>query len=441
MMRSIRSRLLLANIVLLPLFLGATGLFLGESFRVSLDSAAEERLQVQLLTLLAEADYAQSLTMPASLLEARFNQENSGLYALVTDLSGVVLWTSKSSVVLDPTHLLANFEGPAIGERRFGRDEHLYHALLAVSWQTEEGIDVPLVFHVLETTAPANAQLASYRARLLLWLGAAAIALLAGQLLVLFWGLRPLNAVAEDISAIEAGKRARLEGPYPQEVRALAHNLNSLIASEENRRERTRNTLADLAHSLKTPLSVIRSADRNSPDYSQIVTQQSDQMEKIVAYQLQRASGGTHNLLTLVSVEETVDRLCSSLSKVYASRQLEFIFNIDPAARFRGDERDLMEILGNLLDNACKYGRTKIYVSAAVEAAGLSISVEDDGPGIPSHLCELIQARGARADSTNQGQGIGLAVAADIAASYNGTLNISDGAFGGAKVAVVFATT
>lgn len=438
MMRSIRSRLLLANLVLLPIFLGATGLFLDRSFAVSLDSAASERLQVQLLTLLAEADYEDTLTMPTALLEARFNQPNSGLYAAITAPSGEIHWSSPSSVLLDVATMLGDLESPPPGGRHFGRLGDLYHAALAVSWQTETGDDVPLVFHVLETTSPSNAQRASYRAGLFLWLGGAAFALLLGQALVLLWGLRPLDALAQEITAIEGGKLSRLEGPYPREVQALAGNLNSLIVSEEQRRERTRNTLSDLAHSLKTPLSVIRGADVASPDYAQLIAEQSDHMERIVSYQLQRASGGTHKLLTLVSVAETVDRLCASLQKVYAAKELQFILHVDPAAQFRGDERDLMEILGNLLDNACKYGSTKVYISAAADADTLSISVEDDGPGIPSHLRDLIQARGARADSVHQGQGIGLAVAADIAASYNGSLSIEEGAFGGARIIVVF---
>ncbi|MDX1736063.1 MAG: ATP-binding protein [Halioglobus sp.] len=432
---SLRSRLLAANLVLLPLFLGATGYYLERGFRLSLDSAADERLQVQLLALMAEADFDQELVMPAQLLEARYNQANSGLYAVITDGENNSRWVSSSAVELGVEKLSGLAGKLSSGERHFKRRDTLYHAAWSVIWQTDS-TEVPLTFHVFESTLPAAAQLSSFRASLLLWLGGAAVALLAGQLLVMYWGLRPLQDVARDIAAIENGEVDRLGGAYPLEVSTLTYNLDSLLASEKQRRERTRNTLSDLAHSLKTPLSVIRSADPGDADYLEIVAEQTDLMEAIVGYQLQRASGGTHSLLRMVTIAPVVERLRDSMQKVYADKHMQFDLRVDSGARFRGDERDLMEILGNLMDNACKYGRSRVSVCVRRSGSGLFFAVEDDGRGIHPDLREAIRDRGARADSTPPGQGIGLAVTADILASYNAELSIHESELGGARIEV-----
>lgn len=438
--RSLAGRLLLANLVLLPLFLGGTGWFLERSYQRSLESAAEERLQLQVLTLMAEADFEQTLLMPEQLLEARFNQVNSGLFAMVNRVGGDILWTSPSALTTQLQSLRLHEDQIPAGQQAFSRDAQLYRYSWSVLWQTESGVDAPLVFTVLETTAPTAAQLASLRTSLVLWLGGGTIALVLCQMLVLLWGLRPLRELASDIASIEAGDQEKLSGPYPREVQVLTDNLGSLLRVEKQRRERTRNTLSDLAHSLKTPLAVIRNANANSTDYAAQVAEQANHMEHIVSYQLQRAAGGSHNLLRLIPVAATAERLQQSLLKVYAQKSLQIELDIAPDSQFRGDERDLMELLGNLLDNACKYGHQQACVRATGVGAQLQIFVEDDGDGIPAALREGITERGARADSTRPGQGIGLAVALDIANSYGGTLVIDDSDLGGARITVRFDT-
>ncbi len=436
-MKSLWARLLLANLILLPLFLGSTGFFLERSFRVSLESAAQERLKIQVLTLLAEADYDTQLVMPEALLETRFNQANSGLYAKIFGSEGRVLWASESGVNLQPQQFALEAL-PEIGEQRFTQRQDRYQIDWTILWQTEDGREAPLVFSVQEDTRPTSAQLASYRRSLLFWLGAASLALMAGQLLVLKWGLRPLQRLASDIARLEKGESDVLQGPYPREIRPLTTNLESLLASEKQRRQRTRNTLSDLAHSLKTPLSIVRSADNLSGEYPAIVDEQIDHMEKIVSYQLQRSSGGTHNLLTVVPLFPVIERLVKTFQRVYEERGILFELAIREDAHFRGDERDVLELLGNLIDNACKYGRSRVRISARNTHGELELAVEDDGPGIPEDLRVEILRRGIRADSTSKGHGIGLAISADIAASYSGKFTIENSPLGGAKVKLVF---
>lgn len=434
---SLAGRLLLASAVLLPLLLGFTGVYLDRSFRLSVDAAEEDRLQLQILTLLAEAEFDRALSLPQQLLEPRFNRPDSGLYAIVSDKDGRLLWSSPSALLLDTSGPLAKLRKLKTGASSFTRGETFFHYAYQVVWETADGMEVPLRFTVLERVEVLDTQIAIYRRGLLLWLGGTAVLLLLAQTLILFWGLRPLRSLADEIKGIESGASEGLQGPYPQEVQALTDSLSTVLRSEKKRRERARNTMSDLAHSLKTPLAVIRSADANDAKYPQLVNEQTEQMEQIVGYQLQRAVGASHRLLQRVPLLPVAERLKASLVKVYADKGVNIELMIDARSVLRGDERDLLELLGILMDNACKYGRSRVQVSATGgDDQPLRISVEDDGEGIPAPLRKAILKRGVRADSRQAGHGIGLAVAVDLVENYLGTLELAQSALGGAHLRV-----
>lgn len=438
---SLAARLLLASALLLPLFLGVSGWYLERSHRLGIEAGQQERLYLQVLALLAQAEFDAGLSLPGQLVEPRLDQPNSGLYAFVTDAQGQLLWASPSAVSLDPAEIFASIPHLAAGSRYSAISNGLLHLSLQVLWEADAELDVPLRFTVVETTAPIEAQVGQHRRYLLFWLGGSAVLLLACQVAILVWGLRPLRELAADIARVESGAAGALQRSYPREVQALTDNLNALLVSEQLRRERARQTLSDLAHSLKTPLAVIRNASPEDADYGLLVREQSDRMEQIVSYQLQRASSAGHRLLQTVAVDPVLQRLRASLLKVYAGRELTIELQVAPGCRFRGDERDLLEILGNLLDNACKYGRSRVRVRVSASGGGgpaLQIAVEDDGPGIPEQLRDVIVRRGVRADSRREGQGLGLSVAVDIAASYRGSLSIEPSELGGARLCLRF---
>lgn len=437
-LNSLSGRVVLASLLLLPLFLGVSGLYLERSHRLSIEAAEAERLQLQIFTLLAQAEYDSRLQLPNELIETRLGRPGSGLYARVYGRRGDLLWQSPSAEAIGLSR--PDDQPPALapGQRSFRRLGGLFQVAYQVVWETDEGREIPLLFEVLETTAAVDADLALYRRHLLLWLGGAAILLVLCQLAILAWGLKPLRTLARDIAKVEAGVADGLKGRYPVEVQAVTDNLNTLLNSERQRGERARSTLADLAHSLKTPLAVIASADSNAGDYPSLVREQTARMQDIVSYQLQRAVGGTHQLLRAVDVEPLAARLRSSLSKIYADRDTCIELAIPQGTRFRGDQRDLLEMLGNLLDNACKYGRGQVRVHAEQDSRGLQLAVHDNGPGVDAALRQRVLQRGARADSQRQGQGIGLAVVNEIAASYNGTMEITDSPLGGACVRLLF---
>jgi two-component system sensor histidine kinase PhoQ len=431
-LHSLSSRILLSSLLLLCLFLGVSGLYLERSHRLSIEAAAAERLQLQVLALLAQAEYDRALTLPRELIDARLSQPNSGLYARVLGADGAPLWQSPSTI--GAVWRQAPEAGPPLppGTRDFRRTGALFRLAYQVLWETADGREVPLRFEVLESTTAVDADLKLYRRHLLIWLGGSAALLALCQLAILGWSLRPLRRLAADITAIEAGTTERLAGRYPREVQAVTDNLNTLLDSEQRRRERSRNTLADLAHSLKTPLAVLHNADSRDPAYPELVREQAARMQDIVAYQLQRTTGGTHHLLRSVEIAPLAQRLGDSLAKVYAGRTPHIDLAIPAGCRFRGDQRDLMEMLGNLMDNACKYGAGEVRVCARQASDGLQLEVHDNGGGIAPSLRERVMQRGVRADSRDPGQGIGLAVVRDIADSYGGQLVIDDSPLGGA---------
>jgi two-component system, OmpR family, sensor histidine kinase PhoQ len=262
-----------------------------------------------------------------------------------------------------------------------------------------------------------------------------ALLLLAAQAFVLRWGLKPLKRVAREITAIEAGKNERVEGVYPPEIKLLTDNLNALLLHERSQQQRYRDALADLAHSLKTPLSVMRGALANSqadPRLSKTVEDEVARMNHIVEYQLQRAAtAGRSQLASPVAVKPVAARIVESLSKVYFDKGVETAFAVDEQAAFRGDEGDLTELLGNLLDNAYKWCRKNVRVAASRNARNLVLSVEDDGPGIDGAQANRLLQRGVRGDEAAPGHGIGLAIVRDIVQAYGGEIEIGSSGLGG----------
>jgi len=192
---------------------------------------------------------------------------------------------------------------------------------------------------------------------------------------------------------------------------------------------------------LKTPLALVRGAlNQNKPEseLAHTLQEQVERMDRIVGYHLQRAAAsGRTGVVTPQPLRAVVERVVKALSKVYAEKKIDTQIEIDSALRFRGDEADLLEMLGNVLDNACKWCAGQVRVSAKLAGTQLSLCVEDDGPGIAAADAQRVQERGFRADQSVPGQGIGLAVTRDIVEAYDGQISIGTSALGGAAVTLV----
>lgn len=454
---SLRVRMLVVLGAVLLLFLGFTGIALDRAYRNSVEGGAAERLQIQVYLLLAALEQeAGEFFVIEDIQEPRYAAINSGLYGFVYDAALTEMWRSDSALALSLSQGEQSRRIPEVGEAIFdtvidSNGERLFRFSYGILW---EGVETPFSVSVAELAAPYFSEIRDFRRSLGRWLGGAAALLLILLLVLLRWGLRPLARLSLELRNIERGSSQRLTGDYPDELWAVTENLNRLIDSERRQRERYKTTLADLAHSLKTPLSVASGAvdtlSSSSPLAPNLeggnaqllmIKQALERMDQIVAYQLQRAvSTQNHATLALrVNVATAVSELLAVLEKVYAGRRFIVESQCDEGLQFRGDERDLLEVLGNTLDNAFKYGAARIrLIAKQLDDGALEFYIEDDGPGISVEQREFVLQRGARADTLAQGQGIGLAVVSDIMASYQGSVTIEPSDLGGAKFVLTF---
>jgi two-component system sensor histidine kinase PhoQ len=441
---SLYFRLNVAAILVLAIFLTATGAVLDSAFVESTRLSLRERMMGQLYQLLSASvvDEAGQLIMPlpTQLPYPQLALPDSGLYAFVgSNGSNRLLWRSPSLLKQPPLQPLPL----QVGETHWSdlkRPDGKDYCLLGFGFQRtlKSGI-YSFNFYLLGELEPWQRQVAIYRQRLWGGLASAAIVLLASQLWLLHWGLRPLRNVRGELNAIAVGESHQINGHYPREVKQLTDHINALLSQERARQTRYRNALSDLAHSLKTPLAVLLTATDQADTLPETVTEQSTRMLCIVERQLQRAGAASHSAsLPPAAVHDLADRIMVSLCKVYREKNIIVSNNISPALRCRCDEADLIEILGNLLDNACKWCHSRVEIQGYKDHQHLILSIHDDGPGIdPQHIAHILQ-RGGRMDESTPGHGLGLSVVTEIVQAYQGTLRIEASFLGGAAVVIVF---
>ena len=432
----------LASLVLIT-FLGFTAIALDRAFTSTALELVRGRLQAQVYALLAAAEpQASGPLQVAALHEPRFSLPDSGLYALIRDVEGHDLWRSAS--LLDRSLKLA---APSrAGEAEFGDtattwNEALFFLSYRVRWEVTAGKERIFDVHVAQTRDDFNRQVAHFRTHLWRWLAGLALGLLVMQALVLRIGLAPLPRLAQQLRAIESGERELLSEDQPRELRALVDSMNHLIRFQRTSLERHRNALADLAHALKTPLAVLHGAADDLPTGSaetrKTLHDSIARMDEAISYRLRRASAASESTLwTPVDVHMLAQRLRDALLKVYADKALQL--ELLGTARVQADQGDLTEILGNLLDNACKWSRSTVRLQIDTNGKrGLRLSVEDDGPGIPLEQRANILERGVRADEHAPGQGLGLALVRELVVDhYGGHISLEESPSGGAKVSV-----
>lgn len=430
-MNSLRWRAGMATMLVVAVFAAVTALALDQAFRDATRTAWAERLQAQLLLLMGatELEHPGRPELPANLPEPRLDAPDSGLYARILDARGQTLWSSPSSL---GRRLPAPVPGDGLRTVSIQGAPH-FSTSLSVDWETEDS-PVALVFQVVEDRSAFAAELSRFRRTLWLYLAGSAAILVLLQALALRWGLRPLRGVESELRAIERGDQTAIHGRYPWELQRLTAGLNALLHHERAQQGRYRDALSNLAHSLKTPLAVLRGSLGGHRDDA-TAAEQLERMDRIIAYQLQRATtSGRSALMAPVALRPPLERLCRSLAKVYPDKHPALELDIEDRAAFRGNEDDLMEVLGNLLDNAFKWCVERIRVQVAAGDPLIRIIIEDDGPGIPDSDVPTIIGRGTRLDETIPGQGIGLAVVHDIVAAYGGNLELDRSPLGGLRL-------
>ena len=281
--------------------------------------------------------------------------------------------------------------------------------------------------------------------------------LLANLLLVVpllwlaaYWSLRPIKTLIHQVGDLENGERDQLDENPPSELRGLVRNLNILLRNERQRYTKYRTTLSDLTHSLKTPLAVLQTTLRSLRSGKQttieeaepIMLEQIGRISQQIGYYLHRASinsGQTVLTREIHSVPALLDSLSLALNKVYQRKGVVITLDISPEVTFIGEKNDFMEVMGNVLENACKYCLEFVEITTLHSDEHLTLMVDDDGPGIPQSKRTLIFQRGQRVDTLSPGQGLGLSVAAEIIEQYDGEITIADSPLGGARMMVTFA--
>ncbi|MDF1582981.1 MAG: ATP-binding protein [Methyloprofundus sp.] len=438
---SLATRINLSAALVLLSFICLTAFALERAFFDSTESAVRDTMSSQLFALMAAAEVEnQQVIMPSNELDALLGLPASGIYATISNSAGHILWQSSStiSIALPSPPLLTQ------GEKTFNKvyvdDKGFYRTAYTVLWPTQTD-SIELTFSVITDLHSFDKQINRYRTTLWGWLSAMAALLLCSQAIILRWGLSPLRQVGIELNRIEIGKQQQIEAHYPQEIERLTDNINLLLEQERQQKIRYRDAMGNLAHSLKTPLAVLQvslQAD-TQPQDKLTMLEQLDRMDAIVKYQLQWVvTTGDTKLGASVNLLSTINRLLNSLQKVYAAKAITVQVVVDGHLSFRGDEGDLMEVLGNLLENAFKWAQQQVAITAEQTNKQLIISIDDDGVGIaPEKVDELLQ-RGARADQSTVGHGIGLSIVKNIVQAYGGELRIEQSYLGGARVVITF---
>ena len=446
---SLRLRLLLGTLGWIAVTIVVAGLALGGLFRqhVALQFHSElvTHLDQLVAHLIVDENGQPSLSVAQS--DPRFSRPYSGLYWQVDGLdllAGNAVGLLRSRSLWDDV-LRLPADTPGNGELHRHRIAGPGDSALAVVERVVRvagGGEPPAAHSFRLVVAADEQQLGAPIERFsgLLWLALGLLGLGLGLAAVIqVWvGLAPLKRLRHTLAAVRSGHARRLEGLFPAEVQPLVDEFNTVLAQNAEVVERARTQAGNLAHSLKTPLSVIaNAASSETGELAQLVGAQVELARTQIDYHLSRsrvaASLRFPGARTMVAA--VLDGLLRVMRRIHAERELELV--VHPAAQpavFRGEEQDLQEILGNLLDNACKWAGQRVEVSLEVRDGELLLTLDDDGPGIAEGERQRVLYRGERADEQVPGSGLGLAIVVDLTRLYGGRIELAASPLGGLRV-------
>lgn len=430
--RSLSKRLVVAALIWLVLLLALGGWGLAWAFRDTLAREFGRRLDALVLTAIAAIEVKPdgSVTLDRSLGDPRFEQIYSGWYWQISTPGGGLLRSRSlwdQSLETAPGH-----EGGVLRRAMGPQGERLLVAERDVELPESAG-----TVHVLVAADPAEVADGVHRFNLLLIasLGTLGLGMAVAVRIQVRFGLRPLRTMMEDLEAVHRGQRPRLNGAYPHEVAPLAEAMNEVLDHDAELIERARTHVGNLAHGLKTPLAVILAEMAAEPD-RKVVAAQLAIIRRLIEHHLGRASAeaGAGRMGQKQAVAPVVSDLAAAMRKVFADRALDIAIAVDADATFLGQNEDLAEMIGNLMENACKWARSQVRVSAGSNGGGLVVTVEDDGPGMTPEQAREAAGRGKRLDEMTAGWGLGLSIVADLVAVNGGTMDFEAAPLGGLLV-------
>jgi signal transduction histidine kinase len=444
--RSIASRLFFSAALLSFAILFVAGLVLSTIYRHTAEANFDERLSVYLHALVADIATSgeDSRSEPGQLGEPQFELALSGWYWQITrlDVPKPEIRSSRSLFAAKLPRLADSGVPAGIGGARRGYvkgpDDRVLRMLERVIDTGDQGI---YLVQVAARTDQIEAQIARFELDLIVTFSVLALALVVSSAAQLRYGLKPLWQLQEGVAAIRRGEAEKIEGDFPQDLAPLAGELNLLIGANREIVERARTQVGNLAHALKTPLSVIVNEAAVDPGPLAVkVEEQAAIMRDQVSYYLNRARAAVRarTIGGVTEVAPAVEGLVRTFEKIYSERAIEFSVLMPRTVRFQGERQDFEEMVGNLVDNAGKWAHQRVTISIAPEPwRGLSersffhVAIEDDGPGLAAELRQAALARGQRLDETKPGSGLGLAIVADLASLYGGQLSLDDSPKGG----------
>ena len=425
-----------------------TGIALSTLYRHAVERAFDRRLDVYLRTLVAEVASPEegSDKYPQSIGEPLFELPLSGWYWQVTRLDTKAREVHSSRSLWDSSlPRLPEAKTPADTEYRQGyargpEDQELR----LVERDIDLGSDGRYLIAVAGDAAEIDDEIHSFDRAIAITFTALTIALLLTTVLQVRFGLAPLARISASLAAIRSGRAERLEGRFPVEIAPLARETNALIDANREIVERARTHVGNLAHALKTPLSVLvnEAAARGNDPLAHKVLEQTDIMRDQVARQLERARLAARSSVvgTSIEVPPVVTALARTMEKLYRARDIAIDIDGPEQARFRGEQQDLEEMVGNLVDNGCKWAQSRVAIEVIADQAPadgakprVRIIVDDDGPGLSPTEREQVALRGQRLDESKPGSGLGLSIVIELANLYGGVLTLGTASIGGLR--------
>ena len=447
---SLRFRLLAATLVALALALLLSGWFLSSLFKEHVMRQFEATLTQQLDQLTAQLEFdaqGQPLIDASALSDPRWQAPFSGLYWQVDRISpdqqrraGVLrsrsLWDTQLSLAADA------LQDGAVHVHHGSGPQGASVMMIERTVRSADSPDARWRLVVASDAQPTLAAIASFNQTLALALAALALLLALAALAQVAIGLAPLRNMQAALQAVREGKHARLQGAFPQEMQPLIDDFNVVLERNAEVVARARTQAGNLAHALKTPLAVLGQASEQSlkqasPDLPQLVREQVNIAQRHIDWHLARARVAATTRLPgqRTPVAPVIGGLLRVMQRVNAARALTFTTSDVPAdLAFAGEEQDLQEILGNLLENAAQWAQQAVHVSARQSGSSLEIRVEDDGPGIALGHRETALSRGGRLDERVPGSGLGLAIVTDLVELYGGSIALEGSPLGGLLV-------
>ena len=442
--QSLAARALIAAAIWVAVALVAGGIILSVLFRETVERNFDARLSMLLDTLIGAATVEEDgiVSLYRSMMDPRFDRPYSGWYWQISS-DGAAPFRSRSLwdqelETRDKPGTASTDAAPRIFESA-GPDDQV---LRVIERDIRlPGSDTAYHFAIAGDVSELKSQIGEFNNALVWWLCALGAVLLLTMALQVHFGLRPLRRIRAALSDIRSGRARRLKGRFPREIEPLARELNALLDHNEAVVERARRHVGNLAHALKTPLSVMGNEARNNRDgpagdLARLVEEQATIMGRHVDHHLIRARAAARGRVIGVRtpVKPVIDSLVRVMGRLYADRNLEYevaVNEADPA--FRGERQDLDDMLGNLLDNAGKWAHAHVRISVGGDKDSIIIRVEDDGPGIAEDVREKVFHRGTRLDESMPGSGLGLAIVRDLAELCGGEASLAASPMGGLR--------